>query len=337
MNSVGIDIGSSSIKVVEVGKNGREMQVLHAGITVIPSRMLLSESALDQEELARTLKKMLADCDIKTKDANISLMESQLFTRIIEMPQLSEKELQQALRWEAEQYIPLPLDEVNMDYAILEKEKNSKKMQVMIVAAPLRLLDKYVKLFKLANIYAPVFENESLSLFRLFKDPILNILIVDIGETATGLTIFNKEVFFMSRTISIGSMLFSKALSTELNIPLVQAEEYKRTYGLESAQPEGKVAQTIYPIVENILVDIQQSLSYFKEKHLDEVLSRIVLTGGGAQLPHLASYIQEKTLIETVIGNPWQNFIVEKKVADLYAKDLPSFSVATGLAIRDLV
>lgn len=337
MNTVGVDIGNSSIKIVEVGKQGNELQLIHAGIAAIPPRILLSESNLDQEELSRTLKKLFNDCDIKMKDVNVSLLESQLFTRIIEMPQLSDKELVQALRWEAEQYIPMPLDEVNMDFAVLEKQKNGSKMQVLLVAAPLRLLDKYLIAFERAGLDVKAFENEALTLGRLFSDPQKNILVIDMGESTTGLYIFHQTVLSMVRTISIGSAMLSKAILTELNLPMQQAEEYKKTYGMDSAQLEGKIFHVLQPIIDNMFTDVQQSFTFFKEKHPDEVMSRIVVTGGGSQLPKLASYIQEKMVIETIVGNPWERFVVDQKIAEQYTQEVTSFSVATGLAIRDLV
>lgn len=147
----------------------------------------------------------------------------------------------------------------------------------------------------------------------------------------------NKDKLVLVRAISLGSGAFTKALMTEMNLPLQQAEEYKRTYGLNPSQLEGKINKVLSPILETLINELTQSFTYFKEKHPEEVISRIVLAGGGGMLPFLPQYLQERLQIETTIGNPWQRVPVTSGVNQQYGSMAPVFGVATGLAVRDFI
>src|SRR3989344_2825262 len=176
-NYLGIDIGTSHIKFVETAVNGKSYEIVKAYMMPAVTKALFSESTADFEELARQIKMGLKDSGITLRRCNASLLESQVFTRIIEMPLLSDKELIQALRWEAERYIPLPLEEVNMDFAVLARYPDRKKMEVLLVASPIHTIQKYIKIFELAGIIIDALENEALPLLRVYKDTNANYAI----------------------------------------------------------------------------------------------------------------------------------------------------------------
>lgn len=333
---LGLDIGTANIKLVEMVREGKGVKVINAGLSPTPERAFLSEAEADQEELGRTIKKLFQDSGIKNREAYLSILESQVFTRVIETPKLSEKELAQSLKWEAEQYIPLPLDEVNMDFVVLERKEEKEKMKVLLVAAPLRLIEKYSKIASLAGLEIKALESESVAFSRLLGSLGENLLILDFGAFFSSIYLLNGKVLLLVRVTNYGSHLLTKALISELNLPLTQAEEYKRTYGLETSQMEGKVVAVLEPLVASLLSELQQSLIFFKEKYPEEVINRLLLTGGGSLLPGLSSYLQEKLGFEVFLGNPWGNFLLEEKVSSQFSGQEILFSVATGMAVRDL-
>src|SRR3989344_5408410 len=147
MNAIlGLDIGSHSIKVVELLKEKTEIKLLSAGTSPTPPRALASGTSADLEAVAIVIKKLLKDAGATSRQAIVAPPESQVFTRVIDMPQLSPRELASAIKWEAEQYIPLPLDQVNVDFTVLRDSKKTGKntMEVLLVAAPKTLIEKYL-------------------------------------------------------------------------------------------------------------------------------------------------------------------------------------------------
>lgn len=333
---VGLDIGFTNIKVVELGGETEKIQVLKAVFTPTPSRGLSSEAESDKEKLAATLKKLFKDSGIKNRKVNVALAEHQVFTRIVETPKLSEKELAQSLRWEAEQYIPLPLEEVNMDFAVIERLEDQEKMKVLLVASPLRLIEKYMAILEEASLEVKVLESESLALYRLFQNAKENVLVIDLGSTSTSFYLMKKEVLLLARTVPNGSAVLTKALTTDLTLPVKQAEEYKRTYGLNTTVLEGKVAAILTPLIDNLILEIRQNLLFLQEKYREEAITEILVTGGGVFLPGLIDYLKEKLQIPVSVANPWQQFTLAETVQRQFVNEETIFSVATGLAMRDL-
>ncbi|MCR4263831.1 MAG: type IV pilus assembly protein PilM [Candidatus Roizmanbacteria bacterium] len=329
---VGIDIGSTQIKAVEVELRNKQLQVVRAIIAPLKTS-IVSESDTDLAEIAQTMKQALHEGGIKGGEVAISLLESQVFTRIIETPALSEKELNQALQWEAERYIPLPLNEVSMDSTIINKYDG--KMEVLLVASPTRLIEKYSSLYSKAGVRIDAIENEALSVLRIYQEPNINSVLLDIGGTATTVYVLHGEHLSLVRPISMGGNALTKALSTELNLAVNQAEEYKRTYGLDPQQMEGKIAGILSQLIEPLVQEVTGSMTFFKERFPQDVVSRVILVGGGSLLPGLPAFLQNRIQIETVIGNPWVKFPADQALASQFKGFESLFSVATGLAVRD--
>lgn len=333
-NYLGIDVGTTNIKFVETSTNGKSSEIVKAYMMPAVTKALFSESASDFEELARQIKTGLKDSGITLRRANVSLLESQVFTRIIEMPLLSDKELIQALRWEAERYVPLPLEEVNMDFAVLARYPDKKKMEVLLVASPVHTIQKYLKIFEMAGVVVDALENEAIPLLRIYQDPNANYAIIDIGDATANIFLTKKDMLTLSRPIGIGGGTFTKVLVTELNLPTPQAEEYKKTYGLSPDQLEGRAFKTIAPLVDSLVSELNQSLIYFKERYPNEVITKIILTGGAALMPGLPQYVQDRIQVETMIGNPWARLGMGK-LAGSAQNSAPFYSVATGLSLRE--
>src|SRR3989338_3824025 len=332
---LGIDIGTSYAKIVESDLQKDTFTVTNAACVQLPQSAILSDASLDRDELSKKLKQIIRDAGIKQNNAVVSLHESLVFTRILEMPPLSDKELVQALRWEAERYIPLPLDEVNMDFTVMEKENDHKKMSVAIVASPLRLIERYVELFRNANIHIDALENESFSYLRLYKDASHSRMIVDFCDMKTGIYVLRKQALVLARTISTGGSALTKAIIAEINVPTEKAVGYKQTYGLDPNQLDGRMIGVLSPLLNMITTELAQSITYFKELYPNDVLHEVLLTGGGALMPQVAPYVQNKLQVQTGIANPWYAATLPQAVRDRYGKLAQLFSVATGLTLRE--
>lgn len=331
---IGVDFGSTSIKLVRLRKEHKTVLATSASV---PSGAIFSESTADREILANILRKLFADNNIKEKNVNIALPESQVFTRVIEMPVLSDEEVASALRWQAEQYIPLPLSEVNMDFSIISRPKNDKeKMKVLLLAAPFHSIERMVKILDRAGLSPNSLETEILSASRVFSSLISEkeaLILVDCGSSTTDVAILDAGVVVFTHSLNVGGEVMTRAISENFSLPIPQAEEYKIAYGLEAKHLEGKVKTAIKPMVDAIVDEIKKAVSFYQKKGRSSIKS-IIIFGGTSLLPGMVSYLAEFLEVEVQIANPWQGFTLEQPTQQL-KNQASIYTVATGLALRE--
>jgi len=334
----GLDIGQNTIKAVWLSTETNGFFLDSATAIPTPAKGMLSESPLDQEEMAQAIQTMVKDANITTKNVNVALPESQVYTRVIQMPLLSDKELLSAIYWEAEQYIPVPLTTITLDYKVLrrpDKPEDGGKMDVLLVGAPTVLIDKYEKVLSLAGLVIASVETEILSTIRsvAIGDTYPPTLVVSIGAVSTSLAIVKNSIILFTYSIPTGGIAITRAIAASFGFALQQAEEYKKTYGILQESLGGKVGQAAQPILSLILSEIKKALAFYQEKGKDSPIAQIVLTGGSSRLPGLPTYITGAVGIESVIANPWK-ILVSQEVSKEILDDAASYTVAVGLAMR---
>lgn len=336
---LGIDIGSHNVKLIELAKDPKEgYTLLSAGSMPAPPKSQSSNVMIDQQALAHLLTQLVKDTGAKSREVNIALPESQVFTRVIEMPALSHQELSSAIRWEAEQYIPLPLDQVNMDYTIVSEGANTStgKMEILLVAAPKALTERYMTILEMAELTPISAETDIIASCRSLVRSIPNVpntMIVSFGGQTTDVAIMRRGVITFTRSISAGGDALTRAISESLEFTLLQAEAYKKTYGLEKHILEGKLFEVEKPVMESITSELKRAIGFFEEKYKGEHIGVLVLTGGNAKLPGLVPYVAETLDIETQLANPWLGIKKDARFAVLNQEG-PLFSVAVGLALK---
>lgn len=338
---LGLDIGSHTIKVICLQKRSvKEYWLQAAGIAPTPPKGLISDSQADLEAVSVVIKKLILESKTNVRQVNASLPESQIFTRVIEMPQLTEAELGTAIKWEAEQYIPMPLNEVKMDYVILTSDQKGKdgKMEVLLVAAPLSLIDKYRKVLEMSGLEPISLEPEIIAISRsLGGEGKMPILIINLGAATTDISITKGGVFTFTRSIASGGEALARAVAKEMGFELSQAEEYKRTYGLEEDKLEGKILAAVKPIFDTVIEEIKRALIFYQGKYPDEPIKIVSLCGGTAKLPGLVVYLAQNLGIETQVGDPWTRVGKDRKLFPKIEEEGPVFAVAIGLAMKETV
>lgn len=338
-STLGIDIGSHNIKLIELGKDGdNKVSLLSAGSMPTPPKSLSSSLSADQESIVYVLKQLVKETGAKSTEVSIALPESQVFTRVIEVPALSQRELTSALKWEAEQYIPLPLDQVNLDFTVLRDEKTTGtgKMDVLLVAAPKTLLEKYLTIIEQADLVPVSAETEILAATRALVRGVPNlkhVMIVSLGAQSTDIAIVKSGVLLFARSIGAAGDALTRSLMESMEFSAVQSEEYKKTYGLKKDMLEGKLFAAMKPIMDTILAEIKRSIGYFDERNKGSHIEVILLSGGTAKLPGLGSYMTEHLGIETQMANPWIGITKEPRFSVL-DNEGPLFSVSVGLSLR---
>ncbi|MEK7532916.1 MAG: type IV pilus assembly protein PilM [Patescibacteria group bacterium] len=337
---LGLDIGSHSIKLIEIGSSGSEHHLLAAGSIPTPPKALQSSLEADHQAIANAIKQLIKETGAKSSSVAFALPESQVFTRVIEVPALSQRELSSAIGWEAEQYIPLPLDQVNLDYSILRdaKDTGTDKMDILLVASPKTLLEKYLTIIEAAELIPVAAETEIIATARALSRSVAAIknaaLLVSLGAQTTDLAILRGGVLAFTRSIAAGGEALSRALVSGLDFNANQAEEFKRTYGLEQDKLQGKIVTAVKPIMDTIIGEMKRALAFYSEKHKDERVEVTLLSGGTAKLPGMVVYIAQNMGIETQLANPWVGIKRDPRFAVL-DKEGATFTVSVGLALRE--
>ena len=339
-NVFGLDIGTSKIKAVWLSRDGDVLSYNSALSVPNPSPGIQSESPFDHQELAQTISTLVSDAKITTNKVNIALPEHHIFTKVIDMPVLSEKELSSAIYWEAEEYIPAPMDTMTLDWTILKRPKEvvtEKKMQVLLVAAPNQLIKRYQTILELAGLSVVAVETEALSIIRgvIKSHSSLTSMIINIGSLNTSLSIVQSGIIVFNYSIPLGGVALTHAIGSNFGLNATQAEEYKKTYGFSDKSLNGKVGAAIEPIFANIISEVKKAIAFYTEKYKNESpISQILLTGGSANLPALDVYFVKNIGIETVTANPWKMLNIANVPKNLEPLG-PEYAIACGLSIKE--
>src|ERR1035437_5782270 len=310
--SFGLDIGATSLKLVMLeGQKGAYI-LKAASISPIPPKGMLSESPLDEEEMAQAIAKAVRDAGIDTKLVNVALPENQVYTKVLEMPVLSDRELASAIYWEAEQYIPVPLTSITLVWNVLKRSANpaqGDKMEVLMVGAPTMLVNKYQKIISMAGFQINSMETEILAAIRslVLDDSFPTSLVVNIGAISTSFAIVREGAMVFTYSMSIGGAAINRAIATDFGLTPQQAEEYKRVYGISGKSLGGKIGKATEPILNSILGEIKKSIAFYSQKSKDDSpIRQIILSGGTAKLPGIEVFFANNSGIETAIANPWK-------------------------------
>ena len=336
----GLDIGATSMKLVWLEGQKNAFYLKSTLIAPSPSKGILSQSPLDEEEMAQAISKAVNDAQIPFKDVNVALAENQVYTKVLEMPVLTDKELASAIYWEAEQYIPVPLTNITLVWNVLKRPSRSAqndKMQVLMVGAPSMLVNKYQKIIQMAGLSLHAMETEILSTVRalILSEDFPTTLVVNIGAVNTSFAIVRKGVMMFTYSMSVGGTAINRAIATDFGLSPQQAEEYKKVYGVEGKTLGGKIGQATEPILNSILTEIKKSIVYFSQKYKDEEpVRQILLSGGTAKLPGIEVFFANNAGIETAIANPWKVLAPQRIPKDVL-DNAADYTIAVGLAMRD--
>lgn len=342
MNFFGLDIGSSSLKAVELKKDNRgKVLQIFAVAPLSSGASFLTDAEIDLKPISTALRDFISAYPFSSNKAVVALPESQIFTRVITLPKISEKELANSIKWEAQQYIPVPLTDVSLDYQVIQGlEEVSEQMDVLLIAAPKALVQKYLKILKDAGIDPVGIETETMAVTRslIGDDPSTpSTMIVNIGAMTTDLSVVSRRAIRFTRSISTGGNAMARSISQSLGFDLNQAEEYKRTYGLDQTQLEGKVMQAIKPIFDVVVDEVKRSAAFYVTHNKGDKIKRVVLCGGTASVPGIIVYMAASLDLEVQLGDPWQKVYVPAKFSHKELEDVSSsFAVAAGLALKEI-
>ena len=325
----GLDLGSSQIKVAQAEKSRAGFKLQHLAV----------ESVINETE-AEAIKKAMSAAGIRlSSEVNLALPESEVYTRIVDIPKLSENELASAIQFEAEQYVPISLHQIELFHQILTPENtvDSKTMKVLLIAAPKDRLAKMTGLLDDAGLLPRNLETELFALKRVLADPGRYQLLLLLSHKTTDMLVVYKGEPVLLHSLPGGGLALTKSLVAEMGLSEMQAEQYKHTYGLRQDLLEGKVAAVLTPLMNELVNQIDKAYIYLNDQGYKKVPEQVVLAGGGALLPGLTSFLVSKLNTEVVVADPFKHFIKDDAFRKLVPTEAnPQWAVAVGLAIKGL-
>lgn len=340
--NVGLDIGFSSIKVVSLSKDRDQYKLVSLGSIPTPQPGIISDADEDLEVLASSIKKLLAATKIDQREVIVALPESKVFTRVIDdLPYLTDAELNSAIRYAAEEFIPMPLSDVNLNWQVLvrsEAKGRNARTVVLVIASPKNSVLKYIKVLDKVGLRAKALETEIIAVTRSLvgSNPFSpSTLIIQLGATTTDFAAVSKGLIWLTRSISTGGMALTRSLAQHFNFEMNQAEQYKKIYGMMEDQLEGKVFEALKVVVDIIAGEGRRVIQAFETKYPSNPIKRVVVSGGGAKMPGLVIYLANIFGLEVQEADPWYSIVKEKDAILKLAQDAPSYSVAVGLSLRE--
>jgi len=340
--SIGLDIGSSYIKAVKLKevKGGYELE--HFKVHSLPPELIVDGSIIDSLRLVDSLKEMIRTAGIKTKNAVISISgHSSVIIKRISLPEMTEEELSESIKFEAEQYVPFDIEDVNLDFQIIGPKDEPGQMDVILVAVKKDIINEYISVVKEAGLNPIIVDIDSFALENMYGtnyevETDRNVALLNIGASTINMSILKGGISVFTRDSSLGSNLHTEALQREFNLSYENAEKLKRGEAVENVSP-GDAHAVIESASEEILNEIIRSFDYYRSTTVHEDISEVILSGGCALISNFASMIAERSGVETRIAEPFKNIIIPKKFDMTEIEEIaPMMAVAVGLALRKL-
>ncbi|MBI5356875.1 type IV pilus assembly protein PilM [Candidatus Collierbacteria bacterium] len=333
---IGLDIGTSSLKAVALKATGKTFIVRALSIVSNPIGRVLSDSASEQEKLVAQIKTLIKNLQPESNKIRVGLAENQVFTRVISVPVLSESELSSAIRWEAEQHIPVPISEVQLDYTVLSRPTKGTRegsMEVLLVAAKQDTVNRFADMMSFVGMEVIGIEPGLLASSRCFS---LNgetpLLLANIGATTSDFAVISEKRLNLTYSVPMAGVALTRSIESNLGLAAMQAEEYKRAYGIDPRLMEGKVRNGLMPVFSAIMSEAKKAINAFESVKRNKKIQQVVLSGGSALMPGISTETASQLGVsEVVLINPFQGLDLSPGLK--IPAEATVYSVAIGLAM----
>lgn len=340
---IGLDIGSNSIKLVKLKGSDKSFQLEKFGIQPLSSELIVDGTIMDAGMVVDAIKTLLAEQKIKTHSAAISLSGNAVIVKKISLPQMSEDELAESIKWEAEQYIPFDINDVNIDFQILGTTSGAEgqpQMNVVLVAVKKDKLNDYASLVSEAGLDPLIVDIDAFAIENMYG---INYdashgeitALINIGASVMNINILKDGTFAFARDISIGGNRYTETIQKELGLSYEEAEKTKKGEAVEGIQKE-EVDRVINTVSGEMASEITRSFDFFRTTSAHESIDKILISGGCALLNGIAPFLTDRLGIGVEVANPFKNIKINPKEFDPeYIQQMaPIAAVSVGLAIR---
>ena len=340
-NLVGLDIGSRTIKAAEISEKGIGKNLRRFGMADIAPGLIEDGAISEPEEVAEAIRGLYKSYGIREKNVALSIGGYSVIVKKINVQTMAEEQLQETINFEAEQYIPFDINDVNLDFQILgPNESNPNQMNVFLVAAKKEMINDYINLVTLAGLNPCIIDVEAFTLQNIFeinydvKEE--NVALIDIGASKTSLNILKGTNSVFMRDVSLGCAQINQKIISLINCSFEESEAVK--LGAESEKiSEEDLNQIITTVVTDWCTEIRRALDFFYSTYPDDQIKRIVLSGGGGNIADFRRLLATEASAEVETINPFSNFNIDSSLDPTYLEQIaPQAAISMGLAIRKI-
>jgi len=340
---VGLDIGSSAVKAIELKPSGKGYKVLAIGVESVPPDSIVDGAIIDGGAVADAVRRLFANKKFKAKDVVASLSGNSVIVKKITLPAMTEAELSESIYWEAEQYIPFDIQDVNLDYEILAQgtgQDSQGSMDVLLVAAKKDKIADYTNVITQAGKTAVIVDVDAFALQNAYEanygfEPTAVVAILNAGASAININILSGAQSVFTRDVSMGGNAFTEAVQKELDLPYESAEQLKKGHDVEGASFEDARA-VLKAMTDNVLLEVEKTFDFFKATAASDRIDRIMLCGGASRVEGFADALRERFGTEVEQFDPFRQVSLDPKVLGNVSMEdaAPLAAVALGLALR---
>ncbi len=337
---IGLDIGSSSIKAVELDWGKRTPKLKHFGMIPLPPEAIVDGAFMDSASIVESIRSLIEGLRIKTKQVGVSISGHSVYIKTINVPTMSEVQLEESIKWEAEQQIPFDIEDVNLDFQILDEQVSPDQMPVLLVAAKKDMINDYTAVIEEAGLQPTIVDVDVFAIenaYNLnFESPEDEVVaLVNIGASVMNINILKGGTSAFTRDISIGGRQITEEIQKRLKMTYEEAEALKireRDAGAQSVEVEKIIQAT----AEQLATEVRRSLEFFAASSSGGEIKKIFLSGGCAKIQMLPGLIEERISMPVEVFNPFTKIECNPDAFDPeYIKQIaPLAAVGVGLALR---
>jgi type IV pilus assembly protein PilM len=342
---VGLDIGSSAVKAVELKAVGKGFKVAAFGTEPIPPDSIVDGAIIDGAAVSDAIRRLFENKAFKAREVAASLSGNAVIVKKINLPVMTPAELSESILWEAEQYIPFDIQDVNLDYQILDTPvgadaNGNGTMEVLLVAAKKEKIADYTGVIAQAGRNPVVVDVDAFALQNAYEvnyglEAQQVVVLLNAGASAINVNILTGDQSVFTRDISMGGNAYTEAVQKELNLPFDSAEQAKKNHQVEGVSFDD-VRPVLHAMTENVLLEIQKTFDFFKATASSDRIDRIVVSGGAARVDGFAEALQERFAAPVETFDPFRKIAFDAGKMNIADADsvLPTAAVAVGLALR---
>ena len=351
--AVGIDIGTSAVKMVQLKKTPSGPELINCGIMPLPPEAMVEGSVGDPQSVAAIIKDLLKSKKIKPERSFASISGQNVIMRFTKLPIMSAEELEQTVRIEAEQYVPYAIDEVSITHAVLntvdEDEEGGGKYSILLVVAQKDLVNSYMGVLKGSGVNPEIIDVDTIAAINALEGSYMQtassqeggevVAIIDAGARTTNISVLKSGILMFTRNIPIAGNNITEMIRDVMKQEFDQAETIKINEAEVSIADVGgnEISEVVKTTVEELASEIRRSFDYFKAQTREPLIHRIILSGGSANLRSFNTYLSNELGVDVYMGNPLENITVTTPDTDELYNNLQQFTVAIGLAMRGVM
>lgn len=333
----GLDIGTNAVRVVQLARSGTGWSLLKYGYAQIDAKLAGGDSAESRRRLGEVIMTAVGQAGIKTVNVAVGLPSSKTFSTVVDVPKVSEQELKSMMKYQIDQYIPTPLDETEVDWALLgDSLRVANQYEVLLTSTAKDYAEQRLEMIESIGFNVIAEEPDQIAMIRSLSlnDTQDARLIIDMGENSSNLAVIYAGMPRLVRTIPLGLSSLVRSAVQNLSVQEDQARQFILKFGLAPDRLDGQVVRAIDSTLDNFASEINKSLKFFQTRYESIAVTGILLSGFGASIPQLDSYISNKTNVQVNLANPWQRVQVPASYQQQISPIANEFAVAIGLAQR---